>query len=232
MLSKQTIYLFLSCSSVQTDHFTSQQLKQVYDSKRTFSYQSVYSTPKLWEAGCVKITNELSVKYLQQASAFYFNGSSISGKALFRQLQRSILCTQILNESHNPLILFSAEGDFFTCSVITKKNAHDREQYYWSGFRRLFGKMGTANFYVQESFGFLAAFRRTRLCFRRFQMRAWSHLNWQDFSKWFCSGLRWLLDKFQCFKLSGKGKRETVIDLECFINFFFFKRSSHCLKEF
>lgn len=121
MLSKQTIYLFLSCSSVQTDHFTSQQLKQVYDSKRTFSYQSVYSTPKLWEAGCVKITNELSVKYLQQASAFYFNGSSISGKALFRQLQRSILCTQILNESHNPLILFSAEGDFFTCSVITKK---------------------------------------------------------------------------------------------------------------
>lgn len=82
--------------------------------------------------------------------------------------------------------------------------------------------MGTANFYVQESFGFLAAFRRTRLCFRRFQMRAWSHLNWQDFSKWFCSGLRWLLDKFQCFKLSGKGKRETVIDLECFINFFFF----------
>lgn len=121
MLSKQTIYLFLSCSSVQTDHFTSQQLKQVYDSKRTFSYQSVYSTPKLWEAGCVKITNELSVKYLQQASAFYFNGSSISGKALFRQLQRSILCKQILNESHNPLILFSAEGDFFTCSVITKK---------------------------------------------------------------------------------------------------------------
>lgn len=127
MLSKQSIYLFLSCSSVQTDHFTSQQLKQVYDSKRTFSYQSVYSTPKLWEAGCVKITNELSVKYLQQASAFYFNGSSISGKTLFRQLQRSILCTQILNESHNPLILFSAEGDFFTCSVITKKKMHTIE---------------------------------------------------------------------------------------------------------
>lgn len=60
----------------------------------------------------------------------------------------------------------------------------------------------------------------TRLCFRRFQMRAWSNLNRQDFSKWFYSGLRWLLDKFHSvFKLSGKEERETVTDLECFINF-------------
>lgn len=122
MLSKQTIYLFLSCSSIQTDHFTSQQLKQVYDSKRTFSYQSVYSTPKLWGAGCVKITNELSVKYLQQASAFYFHGSSMSGKAFTLSAASSFdtLYADFKRISQPPDFI-QCGGRLFTCSVITKK---------------------------------------------------------------------------------------------------------------
>lgn len=232
MLSKQTIYLFLSCSSIQTDHFTSQQLKQVYDSKRTFSYQSVYSTPKLWGAGCVKITNELSVKYLQQASAFYFHGSSMSGKAFTLSAASSFdtLYADFKRISQPPNFI-QCGGRLFTCSVITK-TAHDREQYYWSGFSRLFGKTGTAHFYIQESFDFLAAFRRTRLCFRRFQMRAWSHLNWQDFSKWFYSGLRWLLDKFHSvLNCRGKGREKRWLIWSASLTFFF-KRSSHCLEEF
>lgn len=44
--NKPSIFFDL-VAQAQTYHFTSRQLKQVYDSKRTFPYHSVYATLKL-----------------------------------------------------------------------------------------------------------------------------------------------------------------------------------------